>query len=225
MNACHLFLAGCATIALWPAISTAQACRGRPGFEQSNAIASAGAMVASDVRSISGGGTVGRREGPLASVAISYVVRDPSATFDTEQRGSSLGASLAYAGTEGKDGRLELCPGIGISQLKVTGDFFGATATLTQNTRRAGVSAGYTWPVTPDFSVIPFASIDYARFGGSVSGDGVELPVPDDTYYPIGIGLGAVLRQRVGLTGAVIIPTGLPEAHASFVMSLSAALR
>lgn len=224
MSVCPLFFAGCAAIALLPVDSTAQACRGRPGFAKANVIANAGAMVASDVRSIGGGATVGVGEGPLASVAIGYVVRNASATFNTEQTGTSLGASLAYAGTEGKDGRLELCPGVGISQLKVTGDFSGTTATLTQNTRRAGLSVGYTWPVTPKLSVIPFASIDYVRFGGSVSGDGVELPVPDDTYYPIGVGLGAVLRERFGLTGAVIIPTGVPTAHASFVMSLSASV-
>lgn len=222
MTACRLFFAGFVTLGLVPSDATAQTCRGRPGFATAHVIANAGAMFASDVRSTSVGLTAGSRdEGLLASVAIGYVVRDASATFSTEQTGTSLGASLAYAGTEGKDGRLELCPGVGISQLKVSGDFGGTTATLTQNTRRVGLSAGYTWPVTRGLSVIPFASIDYVRFGGTVSGGGVELPVPDDTYYPIGVGLGTVLRQRAGLTGSVIFPTGIPTGHASFVMSLS----
>ena len=52
----------------------------------------------------------------------------------------------------------------------------------------------------------------------------MSLPVPDDTYYPISAGLGTVLRERFGLTAAVIIPTGIPTGHASFVVSLSAAL-
>ena len=225
MIVCRVFLAGLVTVGLVPSSSAAQACRGRPGFATAPVTANAGAMLASDVRSTSAGVTAGSRgEGLLASVAVGYVVRDASPTFSTDQTGTSLGASLAYAGTEGRDGRLELCPGVGISQLNVSGEFGGTTATLTQNTRRAGISAGYTWRVTRDLSVIPFASIDYVRFGGSVRGGGVELPVPDDTYYPIGVGLGTVLRQRAGLTASVIIPTGIPTGHASFVMSLSFAV-
>ena len=224
MNLRRVFLAGCLTVGLLPADSSAQACRGRPGFAKAHVIANAGAMVASDVRSISGGATVGSGEGPLASVAVGYVVRDASPTFSTDQTGTSLGASLAYAGTEGKARRLELCPGVGISQLKVSGNFGGTHATLTQNMRRVGVSAGYTWPVTTDISVIPFASVDYVWFGGSVKGGGLDLPVPEDTYYPIGVGIGTVLRERVGLTGALIVPTGIPTGHASFVLSVSAAL-
>jgi len=225
MIASRVVLAGFVAVSLVASASGAQTCRGRPGFATAPVIANAGAMVASDVRSTSAGLTAGSRgEGLLASVAAGYVVRDASATFGTEQTGTSLGASVAYAGTEGKDGRLELCPGVGISQLKVSGDFGGTPATLTQNMRRAGLSAGYRWAVRRDVSLVPFASIDYVRFGGSVSGGGVELPVPDDTYYPIGVGLGAVLRERLGLTGSVIIPTGIPTGHASFVLSLSVAV-
>jgi hypothetical protein len=224
MSVCRLFFAGCGAIALLSADSPAQACRGRPGFAKASVMANAGAMVASDVRSASGGLTVGAREGPFASVAIGYVIRESSETFNTEQTGTSLGASVAYAGTEA-GGRLELCPGVGISQLKVSGDFGGVRATLTQNTRRAGVSAGYTWAATPDVAVIPFASVEYVWFGGSVRGDGFDLRVPEDAYYPISIGLGTALGERFGLTAAVVLPTGRPTAHPSFVTSLSAALR
>lgn len=225
MNARLWFLAGCGAIALLPIDATAQACRGRPGFTTAHVIANVGAMASSDARSISGGATVGSRESLFASAAIGYVVRYASPTFSTDQTGTSLGASLGYAGSEGKDGRLELCPSIGVSQIKVTGTFSGTTATLTQTTRRAGVSAGYTWPVARSLSVIPFASVEYVRLGGSVKADDLHLPVPEDTYYPIGIGLGSVLGERFGVSGAVIIPTGIPTGHPSFVLSLSAALR
>ena len=218
-------LAACVIVALLPADSAAQACRGRPGFAKTIVVANAGIMMADDARSTSVGLTVGSRgEGLVASVAAGNVVRDASATFDSEQTGTSLGASLAYAGTEGKDGRLELCPGAGISQVKVSGSFFGDRATLTQTTRRMGLSAGYRFGVSPDLSLIPFASIDYVWLGGSVRGNGIELKVPDDTYYPIGVGLGTVVRDRFGLTASVIIPTGIPTGHTSFVLSLSAAI-
>lgn len=223
MSICRLLFAGSGAIAILPADSTAQACRGRPGFAKASVHANAGAMVASDARSASGGVTVGIREGPLASVAIGHVIREASRTFNSEQRGTSLGASVAYAGTEAS-GRVELCPSLGISRLKVSGDFGGVTATLTQNTRRAGVSAGYIWSVTPAVAAIPFASVEFVRFGGSVRGDAFNLPVPEDTYYPISVGLGTVLRERFGLTAVVIIPTGIPTAHVSFVTSLSAAI-
>ena len=225
MNPLHVFLAGCVTLVLLPGNAVAQACRGRPGFTTAHVIANAGAMTSSDARSVSGGATVGAREGPWASAAIGYVVRYASPTFSTDQTGTSLGATLGYAGTEGKDGRLELCPNIGLSRVKVTGTFFGATATLIQTTRRAGVSAGYTWPVTRALSLIPFVSVEYVWLGGSVKGDDGELPVPEDTYYPIGVGLGTVLGERFGVSGSVTIPTGIPTGHPSFVISLSAALR
>lgn len=224
MNVSRL-LVGCVMGALLPADSAAQACRGRPGFAKAMVVANAGVMMAEDARSTSVGLTTGSRgEGLVASVAAGHVVREDSPTFDSEQTGTSLGASLAYAGTEGKDGRLALCPGVGISRVKVSGSAFGATATLTQTTRRVGLSAGYTFGVSPDLSVIPFASIDWVRLGGSFSGNGTEFLVPDDTYYPIGVGLGIVLRERFGLTASAIIPTGIPTGHTSFVMSLSAAL-
>ena len=224
MNSHHL-LAGCITIALLPAESTAQACRGRPGFSKARVVAGAGAMMASDARSTSVGLTAGSRdEGPLVSVATGSVMREPSETFSSEQTGTSLGASIAYAGTELK-GRLELCPGLGITQIKVTGDFFsGDRVTLTQTSRRAGVSAGYRVAASQQVLVIPFASVEYVRFGGSVKGNGIDLPVPDDSYVPVSVGLGAVLRERVGLTGAATIPTGIPVRRTSYVVSLSVAI-
>jgi len=225
MNACRL-LAGCVTIALCPMASSAQACRGRPGFSRASVVASAGAMAASDARSTSVGLTVGSHgEGLVASIAGGYVVREASPTFVSEQTGTSLGASLAYAGTE-FHGRLELCPGLGISQIKVTGEFIsGDRTTLTQTSRRAGVSAGYTLAATPSLRVIPFATVEYVRFGGSLTGNGVNLPVPEDSYVPVTAGLGAVLHERFGLTGSVTVPTGLPtRRRLSFVMSLSAAI-
>lgn len=210
-------------IALVPATPHAQACRGRPGFTKANVVANAGAMQASDVRSASAGVTVGGSTGPLASVAVGYVVREASETFSTDQTGSSLGASIAYAGTEA-GGRVELCPGAGISRIRVTGDFFGSEATLTQTSRRVGLSAGYILTASPDVQVVPFAAAEYVWFGGSVKGDGIDLPVPEDTYIPISIGTGVVLRERYGATVGLVIPTGVPTAHHSFTMSLSVAL-
>jgi len=224
MNLCRVFVSVCICAALVPADSGAQACRGRPGFATSRVVANAGAALSSEARSISGGVTVGGREGPFASAAIGHVVRYASPTFSTDQTGTSLGASLGYAGTEGKDGRLELCPALGITRIKVTGTFFGATATLIQTTRRAGVSAGYTWPVDSALSIVPFASIEYVKLGGSLQGDGANLPVPEDTYYPVAVGVGAVLRERFGVTGSVIIPTGIPTGRPSFVIGLSTAI-
>ena len=201
----------------------AQTCRGRPGFTKTMVVANAGGMRASDARSMSAGATVGRPEGLLASVAIGYVVREASATFSTDQTGTSLGASAAYAGTEA-GGRLELCPGLGFSRIQVSGDFFGEEATLTQTSRRAGLSAGYRLPATRDVLVIPFGSAEYVWFDGSVRGDGFNLPVPEDTYIPISLGLGSVWKEWIGFTLAVVIPTGLPTAHRSYVISFSVAL-
>ena len=201
----------------------AQTCRGRPGFTKTMVVANAGAMKASDARSMSAGATAGRPEGLLASAAIGYVVREASATFSTDQTGTSLGASVAYAGTEA-GGRLELCPGLGFSRIQVSGDFFGNEATLTQTSRRAGLAAGYRLPATRDVLVIPFGSADYVWFDGSVRGEGIDLPVPEDTYIPISLGLGSVWKERIGFTMAVVIPTGLPTAHRAYVASFSVAV-
>ena len=226
MNACRL-LAGCVAVALLPSESTAQACRGRPGFSRAKVVASAGAMTASDARSTSIGLTVGSRdEGLLGSIASGYVVRKASATFPSEQTGTALGASVAFAGAELR-GRLEVCPGIGISQIKVTGDFIsGDRATLTQTSQRGGVSAGYKLTPSPRLLAIPFASVEYVRFGGSVKGNGVSVPVPWDSYVPVSVGLGTVLSDRFGLTGALTIPTGLPRGvgRNTFAISGSVAL-
>jgi hypothetical protein len=190
------------------------------------AIVNTGAMVASDAKSISAGLTAGLRDGLLASVAIGYVVRDASPTFSSDQRGPSLGASIAYAGTEA-GGRLELCPGLGYSRIRVSGDFIdGRPATLTQTTRRAGASAGYTLRASPAVLVIPFASAEYVWFSGSVTGESVHFPVPEDTYLPLTVGLGMVWNERLGITAGAIIPTRLPGGvgRNSFVTSLSLAL-
>jgi hypothetical protein len=184
-------------------------------------------MTASDARSTSIGLTVGSRdEGLLGSIASGYVVRKASATFPSEQTGTSLGASVAFAGTELR-GRVEICPGIGITQIKVTGDHYaGGRATLTQTSRRGGVSAGYKLTPSPRLLVIPFASVEYVRFGGSVKGSGVSVPVPWDSYVPVSLGLGTVLRDRFGLTCALTIPTSLPRGvgRNTFLISGSAAL-
>lgn len=220
----HRALLSCwIAIALVPAVAHAQACRGRPGFTKTNIVANAGAMHATDVRSASAGLTVGSNTGPLASIAVGHVVREASESFSTDQTGSSLGASIAYAGTE-FGGRMEFCPGAGISRIRVSGDFFGSEATLTQTSRRVGLSAGYILSASPDVLVVPFASAEYVWFEGSIKGDGINLPVPEDTYIPITIGAGAVLRQRYGATAGVVIPTGVPTAHRSFTLSLSVAL-
>ena len=211
-------------IALVPAEAYAQACRGRPGFSKARVLANAGAMVASDVRSISAGATVGIMNGLLLSAAFGYVVREASANFRSDQTGTSLAANVVYPGVLDHQGRLELCPGAGISQVKVTGDFFGTRATLTQTMRRVSGSAGYTFAASTKVVVVPFASVDYVWFGGSVKGDGVNVPVPQDTYTPVSIGLGAVLYERFGINAAVTIPMGVPTAHHSFVTSLTMAL-
>ena len=204
--------------------SGAQTCRGRPGFAKSRVMLNAGGMMASDVRSVSGGVTVGSAdEGPLGSVAVGYVVREASPTFSSDQTGYSLGAGIAYEGTE-LSGRLAICPGVGVSRLAVTGDFFGTEATLTQNQKRAGVSAGYLWPASRTVTLIPFASVEYVWFGGSVSNDDFDLPVPEDTYLPVTAGLGTAWSETLGISAAVVIPTGVPTAHHSFVLSVAWAL-
>ena len=215
----------CLAVALVAKNARGQTCRGRPGFTKAKVVANAGAMMASDARSTSAGLTIGSRgEGLVASVAAGRVVREVSSTFDSDQTGTSLGASIAYAGTEA-GGRLELCPGLGISQIKVSGDFVtGGRATLTQTSRRAGVSAGYTLPASPSLLVIPFATVERVWFGGSVKGEGVDFPVPEDTYIPVTVGLGTVWKDRVGMTAAMIIPTGLPTPKTSFLTTLSLAL-
>ena len=216
---------GCIAAALLANNASAQTCRGRPGFIKAMVVASAGAMMASDVRSTTAGLTAGSRgEGLVASVAAGHVVRKASSTFDSDQTGTSLGASIAYSGTE-MDGRLELCPGIGVSQIRVSGEFVaGGRATLTQTSRRAGVSAGYTLSASPGLRVIPFASVEYVWFGGSVKGEGVDFAVPEDTYVPVSLGLGTVWSDRLGISIAVIIPTGLESAAKSFVATASLAL-
>jgi hypothetical protein len=211
-------------IALLPTEVSAQACRGRPGFSTGRVVVNAGAMVASDVRSVSGGATIGMVNGPLVSGAIGYVVREVSADFRTEQTGTSLGASAAYAMIADEEGRVEFCPVAGISQVKVSGDFIGTTATLTQTARRIGGSAGYTFAASSDVVVVPFVSVEYVWFGGSIKGDSVHVQVPQDTYTPVSFGIGAVLYERFGINAAMIIPMGLPTARNSFATTLSMAL-
>src|SRR5688572_23769412 len=100
MNLSRLFV-GCVMVALSPADSSAQACPGLPGFAKTIVVANAGVMMADEARPTSVGLTAGsREEGLVASVAAGPVVREASPTFDSEQTGTSLGARLAYAGTE-----------------------------------------------------------------------------------------------------------------------------
>jgi hypothetical protein len=119
---------------------------------------------------------------------------------------------------------MEFCPGAGVSLIRVSGDFFGSEATLTQTSRRVGLSAGYILAASTDVLVVPYASAEYVWFGGSVKGDRVNMPVPEDTYIPISIGAGAVWRERYGATVGVVLPTGVPTAHHSYTMSFSVAL-
>jgi hypothetical protein len=202
----------------------AQACRGRPGFGRGHVHVNAGAMLSSEARSMSGGATIGAVDGLLLAVGAGYVVREASPTFTTDQTGTSLAVTLGASVIADARARIEVCPLGGLTQVKVTGDFHGTPATLTQNSRRAGASAGYSFTVAPNVVLIPFASAEYVSFGGSVKGDAVNLPVPDDTYTPIAIGLGLVRKERLGWNASVTFPVGIPTGKPSFVTTFSIAL-
>ncbi len=202
----------------------AQVCLGRPGFGRGKVHVNAGPMLSTDARSASGGVTAGSPNGLFLALGAGYVIRDASPTFTTDQTGTSLAVTLGGAVAADSKGRVELCPIAGLSQIKVTGDFFGTPATLTQNSQRGGFTAGFTHPLAPDVVLIPFASAEYVSFGGSVKGGAVNLPVPEDTYTPIAIGVGVVRRERLGWNASVTFPVGIPTGKPSFPTTFSIAL-
>lgn len=210
-------------LAFMPLDANAQACRGRPGFGRGHVHLNAGAMLSSEARSVSGGVTIGAVDDLLLAAGAGYVVREASPTFTTDQTGTSLAVSLGFSIADAS-GRVAICPLGGLTQVKVTGDFHGTQATLTQNSRRVGASAGYSYSIGREVALIPFVSAEYVWFDGSVKGDVVNLPVPEDTYTPIAVGLGVVLRERLGWNASVTFPVGIPTARPSFVTTFSIAL-
>lgn len=220
----YLPLAVLGSLAFMPSEGDAQACRGRPGFGRGNIHVNAGAMFSSEARSMSGGATLGAVDGPFVAVGAGRVVREASPTFSTDQTGTSLAVSVGGAMTGDRMGRVEVCPLGGLTQIKVTGDFHGTPATLTQNSRRLGISAGYSQEMASDLVLVPFATVEYVSFDGSVKGESVNLPVPEDTYTPIAIGLGVVRGERFGWNASVTFPVGRPTAKPSFVTTFTMAL-
>jgi hypothetical protein len=179
-------------------------------------------MLSDHTRSLSGGLTIGVADGPFLSLGAGHVIRDRSETFSTEQTGPSLAATIG-ASIESEGRRYQVCPLAGFTQIKVTGDFYGTRATLTQNQQRLGISGGYAIAAGTSVALVPFLTAEYVNFGGTLKGDYVNLPVPDDTFTPVTVGAGLVFRDRVGLTAAVTVPVA-PTGTASFVTALSIGL-